>query len=86
MVGPEHDDDPVATLLAAHRRLAEAGSDLVLAGMEDVVGSPRRVNLPGVNDYPSWRQRLPVPVDMLDTDPTALAVSDALARTRPRPC
>lgn len=84
LTGTGRDADPIATLVEAHRRLADAGSDLVLASAEDLVGSPARVNLPGVNDYPSWRRRLPVPVDALGEDPVAQAVSAALADARPR--
>lgn len=83
LVGEDQRSD-TAALVAAHRRLAEAGSDLVLASAEDLVGSPLRVNLPGINDYPSWRQRLPLAVDALDDDDTAIAVSGALAEVRPR--
>lgn len=84
LAGTERGADPIATLVEAHRRLGDAGSDLVLASAEDLVGSPARVNLPGVNDYPSWRRRLPVPVDQFEDHPVARAVSTALAGARPR--
>ena len=73
-------------LVAAHRRLARSGSALVLATLEDVVGSQHRVNLPGtVDEYPNWRVRLPVDADRLHESPTAEAVAQALGDARPSP-
>lgn len=89
------DDAPGRTneqvLIAAHAALGHAGSAVALVSIDDMIGSPDRVNLPGVNDYPSWRHRLPVGVDELDDHPTADAVSAStgrgavLLRTTPLP-
>ncbi len=73
-------ESPDAIVIAAHRRLARSGSGLVLAALEDVVGSRLRVNLPGtVDGYPNWRLPLPTDVAALADDPTASAVVAALA-------
>lgn len=54
--------------LAAHAALATAGSDLVLATLEDAVGVEHRPNLPGtVDEHPNWRMALPVPIEDLDS-------------------
>jgi 4-alpha-glucanotransferase len=79
--GFDPSEPPVVTL---HRALGASGSDLVLAAMEDVVGSRLRVNLPGTTDaYPNWKLPLPVTVEGLADHPTAVAVTAALAQARP---
>lgn len=53
--------------VAAHRALDRAGSDLVIATLEDAVGQVRRPNLPGtVDEHPNWRLPLPVSIEELD--------------------
>jgi 4-alpha-glucanotransferase len=82
----EAEADPTAVLLDAHAALGASGSALVLATMEDVVGSPHRVNLPGPDQgYPSWRRPLGVPIDELDTHPVASRVVRAVADGRRSP-
>ena len=56
---------------AAYRALADAGSDLVVASLEDAVGQTHRPNLPGtVDEHPNWSLALPVLIEDLDsTDP-----------------
>lgn len=72
-------------LVAAHRALADAGSDLVLASMEDVVGSPQRVNLPGTTDSaPNWKVPLPATIEELEDHPIAREVTAVMAQARPR--
>jgi 4-alpha-glucanotransferase len=78
--------DPTAVLLDAHAALGASGSALVLATMEDVVGSPHRVNLPGPEQgYPSWRRPLGVPIEELDAHPIARRVVRAVAEGRRGP-
>ncbi|UDY36061.1 4-alpha-glucanotransferase [Dermatobacter hominis] len=56
-----------AVSVAAHRALAGAGSDLVIATLEDAVGQVPRPNLPGtVDEHPNWRIPLPALVEELD--------------------
>jgi 4-alpha-glucanotransferase len=51
----------------AHRSLAAAGSDLVLATLEDAVGVREWPNVPGtVDERPNWRLALPVELEELD--------------------
>jgi len=48
----------------AHAALASAGSDVVLATLEDAVGVRERPNLPGtVDERPNWRLALPATLD-----------------------
>ena len=59
--------DARTVTVAAHRALAAAGSDLVMATLEDAVGVTRRPNLPGtVDQHPNWRSALPVRIEGLD--------------------
>ena len=69
--------------VAAHRRLGRAGSELVMATLEDLVGSRLRVNLPGtVDQYPNWRLPLPVGVDELDDHPLPGRIVAAISEAR----
>jgi 4-alpha-glucanotransferase len=68
--------------VAAHRALGTAGSDLVVASLEDAVGVEVRPNLPGtVDQHPNWRLALPVPLEELD-DAGAQMVADAVSAGR----
>lgn len=55
---------PDALLDAVHRFLAGTPSQLMIAGIEDLLGQLEQVNLPGTDRdlYPNWRRRLPVAV------------------------
>ena len=54
-----------AAAAAAHEALLSAPSRLRLLTTDDLAGATRQANLPGLNDYPSWRIRLPLPVTQL---------------------
>lgn len=55
------------TILLAHRGLAEAGSRVVFASLEDACAVINRPNVPGtVDENPNWREPLPVPIEDLD--------------------
>lgn len=70
-------------VVEAHRRLGQSPAGLALATMEDVTGSPDRVNLPGTTDeYPNWRLRLPMAIEHLDDSPWVDAVTSAIAEGR----
>jgi 4-alpha-glucanotransferase len=61
---------PLATtateaITAAHHALLQSPARLRLITTDDLAGAARQPNLPGTNDYPSWRIPLPVPVDDL---------------------
>jgi 4-alpha-glucanotransferase len=83
------DDAPARDMtLAAHRALAGAGSDLVLATLEDALGVEHRPNLPGtVDEHPNWLLALPAPVEELGaagTDRLARILADAPGRAGAR--
>ena len=70
-------------IVATYRRLAEASSAVVLAGLEDALAVLRRPNLPGtVDERPNWSRALPRPLEALVEDPLALAVAAVLGRGR----
>ena len=79
--GCEDGSDPTQVLVEAHRRLAGSGSGMVLATLEDLCGSPHRVNLPGtIDSYPNWRHVLPVRLD--DFDGSAMIAANVAAMDR----
>ena len=49
----------------AHAALLDSPARVRLLSADDLCASRRRPNLPGLNDYPSWRIRLPRPVDQI---------------------
>lgn len=49
----------------AHAAMLGSPARLRLLSADDLCASRRRPNLPGRNDYPSWRIRLPFPADEL---------------------
>ncbi|MFZ4519687.1 MAG: 4-alpha-glucanotransferase [Microthrixaceae bacterium] len=77
LAGEADDATSVEVAVAAHAALAAAGSDLVLAQLEDAVGEEHRVNLPGtIDEHPNWRGTLPVPLEGLAA--ATSSVADAL--------
>jgi len=53
-----------------HRWLAASSCRLAIVQLEDVAGLQRQPNLPGTPDVaPNWRQRLPIPLEMLAETP-----------------
>lgn len=64
------DVDEQPPIAAVHRALARTPSRLVMVQIEDLLGLPDQMNLPGtVDEYPNWRHRLPLPVETLFDDP-----------------
>lgn len=53
---------PTDAIDAAHEALLGAGSNMRLLTTDDLACAVLRPNLPGLNPYPSWRIRLPMPV------------------------
>jgi 4-alpha-glucanotransferase len=71
--------------VAVHRRLARTPSRLLAARIEDLVGQREPVNLPGTSDqYPNWRRKLAVPLEMLYEHPLFRAITAALRDERGR--
>ena len=71
-------------MIEAHDRLGHAGSELVLASLEDAMLVTRRPNLPGTTtEHPNWSMALPEPIDA----PVDAAVDDVgrvLRHARPK--
>jgi 4-alpha-glucanotransferase len=66
---------------AAHRVLASAPSRLVTATLEDALGVAERPNRPGTTtEWPNWSLALPVPLEVLKTDPRPARLAEALRR------
>ena len=75
--------DPRAVTLAAYGALAGAGSDLVVATLEDALGVVERPNLPGtVDQHPNWLLALPAAIEDYDAE-GADALAGVLAAARP---
>ena len=55
-----------------------AGSDLLLAPIQDLFGWPDRINTPATVGGQNWTWRLPLAVDALESDPVAIQRADAL--------
>ena len=65
-----------ATAEGLHRLLARSRAELVAVQLEDIFGFVEQQNLPGtVDEYPNWRRRYPVGVELLSDDPDLRAVA-----------
>jgi len=70
--------DEAEIIVAMHRLLASAPSRLKLISPYDVVAETRQPNLPGtIDEYPNWRQPLPVTLEQLKHDPRVAAITAA---------
>ncbi len=79
--GDDKADD--ALLIAIHRLLVTAGSELVTIQMENLFGSTEQLNLPGtIDEHPNWRHRMP-PAEQLFTHQLAQRIVDVAATLRP---
>jgi 4-alpha-glucanotransferase len=62
--------------------LAAAASRLLVVSIEDVLQIKDQPNLPGTMDeHPNWRQRLPMTIDELRSEPRFAALADVLRAT-----
>jgi len=80
-------DAPVERVIErAHDLLADAGSVVVTATLDDALAVSERPNMPGtVNEWPNWSLALPVPLEDLERRPLALSIARRLAAHRPAP-
>ncbi len=70
-------ENPAPVVDAAVAHLANAGCELALLPIEDLLGLEEQPNLPGtLDEHPNWRRRLAAPVDTVLDDP---AVAKRLA-------
>ena len=84
--GVDPDAEVADACEAAARLLAGAGCDVVVAQLEDALGTTHRINVPGTNaeDRPdNWSIPLPVLLDDIPEHDTARRVAAALRSERP---
>ena len=71
---------PRSVLSAIHAELARSDAGLVLVQLDDLVGQPESVNLPGTStERPNWKRLTEAPLEQIVADP---AVHDGLAPLR----
>lgn len=70
---------------AVHRMLARSPARAVAVWLEDLVGEPDAVNLPGFgpDDHPSWSRRLSRDLETLDADDAVTRSLGEVTRVRP---
>lgn len=72
-------------LVEAHRAVASSPCMVATAALDDLVGAPRRPNVPGtIDQHPNWRIPLPVTLDDLPGHPVAESIATVMAETRSR--
>jgi len=70
----------------AHGLLAEAGSSIVTATLDDALAVSERPNMPGtVNEWPNWSLALPVPLEDIERRPLPLSLARRLTARRRAP-
>jgi len=68
----------------AHALLADAGSVVVTATLDDALAVSERPNMPGtLNEWPNWSLALPLPIEEIERRPLALSIARRLAARRP---
>jgi 4-alpha-glucanotransferase len=73
-------------IVRAYQLLAEAPSVLVTATLEDALAVEKRPNMPGTTtEWANWSVALPTPLEMLQVNPLARAISQIFKRRRPPP-
>ncbi len=80
-------DPDLRLTVAVHRFIARSPAQMAAVQLEDVLGQPEAVNLPGTSEaqYPNWRRKLPVGLTDLEVDPAWRAVTTAMNAERPCP-
>ncbi|MGH9123529.1 MAG: 4-alpha-glucanotransferase [Acidimicrobiales bacterium] len=67
-----------------YRLLGQVPCALVTATLDDALAVEERPNMPGtIDEWPSWRIALPVPLEELETRPLAQRIADALRCPQP---
>ncbi|MEZ5818756.1 MAG: 4-alpha-glucanotransferase [Hyphomicrobiaceae bacterium] len=78
-------DLPDALCVAIHRFVARTPCRLVAAQLEDLLGSPDCLNIPGTTDeHPNWRRKIPIEIEDMAGLPLLRAICGALKEERPR--
>jgi (1->4)-alpha-D-glucan 1-alpha-D-glucosylmutase len=82
--GLEAELEGTAPVESVYRFLARTPGKLLMVQIEDLLGVPEQMNMPGtVQEYPNWRRKLPLELTALFSDPTVrrtLAAIDAERR------
>ncbi len=78
-------DEPVDKVIpAVYEKLAQSPARIVLATLEDAVGSTDRPNMPGVTEgWPNWKIALPKSLEELKSHPLVGEVTGVLRKARP---
>jgi 4-alpha-glucanotransferase len=84
-------DDPAQTPAmttelaeAIHQYLARTPAWMVLANVEDVIGTHAQTNVPGtVDQHPNWRRKLSLPLEKLVQDSRFAQLASQLRSVRP---
>ncbi|MEM7443374.1 MAG: 4-alpha-glucanotransferase [Pseudomonadota bacterium] len=75
-----------ALIEAIQRYLAKTPSRLMMVQLEDLLGLPDMMNLPGtVHEHPNWRRRLPVDIETLFSASGVKSILAAIDRDRRDP-
>jgi 4-alpha-glucanotransferase len=78
-------DGTLALSLAMHAHMASSPCRLAALQIEDALGLERQINVPGTTEeYPNWRNRLPVSLENLSDDPGFRAHTQVMREARPR--
>ena len=77
--------DDVETSVRVHAHVARSPCRLMVAQLDDMLGTLEQPNLPGtIDEHPNWRRRMSVPLEMLDGHEGLARHIEALRRERPR--
>ena len=75
------DAHPVDVAVAVYEHLAHGRPRVVLASLEDALGVAERPNVPGtVDEFPNWRQALPVPLEDIENADGPRRIAEAMRR------
>ena len=75
------DAHPVDVAVAVYDHLAHGRPRVVLASLEDALGVAERPNVPGtVDEFPNWRQALPVPLEDIENADGPRWIAEAMRR------
>ena len=75
------DADAADAIVGLHRHVASAPNRIVVAQLDDALGVPHRINVPGTDRTvraDNWSRLLPVSVEALADHPTVRAVASAM--------
>lgn len=69
---------------AIHAFVARTPSSLMLVTLEDLIGDPTQINLPGTLDsYPNWSHKAPLTLENIKNEAAAIRLAHLLQRLRP---